>query len=88
MAVNAAQIWFLVHSVVVVKWKFVKLSNSSCDKWTWTTRKQYISFVRQDSITQHEDGFSFNFNEESRDQYGVVKWKIIKLRNTSFGNGH
>ena len=67
MAVNAAQIWFLVHSVVVVKWKFVKLSNSSCDKWTWKTRKQYISFVRQDSITRHEDGFSFNFNEESRD---------------------
>ena len=41
----------------VVKLKFVKLSSSSCDKWTLN--------VRQHSVSEHEDGLSFNFNEET-----------------------
>ena len=36
MAVNAAQIKMVFGSIRgVVKWKVVKLSNSSCDKWKW-----------------------------------------------------
>ena len=45
----------------VVKLKFVKLSSSSCDKWTRKDKKD----VRYHSVSQHEDGISFNFNEET-----------------------
>ena len=45
----------------VVKLKFVKLSSSSCNKWTWKDEKD----VRQHSISQQEDRLSFNFNEET-----------------------
>ena len=43
----------------VVKLKFVKLSSSSCDKWTskdWKAKE-----MRQHSVSQHEDGLFFNF---------------------------
>ena len=45
----------------VVKLGFFKLSSSSGDKWTWKDYKD----VRQHSVSQHEDGLSFNFNEEN-----------------------
>ena len=45
----------------VAKLKFVKLSSSSCDKWTWKDQKD----VQQHSVSQHEDGPLFNFNEET-----------------------
>ena len=38
----------------------------------------------QHSVSQHEDGLSFNFNEETF--HGVLYLKIIKLVNISFGN--
>ena len=44
----------------VVKLKFVKLS-SSCNKWIWKDEKD----MRQHSVSQHEDGLSFNFNKET-----------------------
>ena len=37
MAANAARRWFLTRGVV--KLKFVKLSSSSCNKWTWKDKK-------------------------------------------------
>ena len=40
--------------------------------------------MQQHSVSQHEDGLSFNFNEETF--RGVLQLKIIKLRNISFGN--
>ena len=40
--------------------------------------------MRQHSVLQHEDGLSFNFTEETF--RGVLKLKIRKLRNISFGN--
>ena len=40
--------------------------------------------MRQHSVSQHEDGLSFNFNEETF--RGVLLLKIIRPRNISFGN--
>ena len=39
MAANAARRWFLVQPRGIVKLKFVKLSSSSCNKWTWKDKK-------------------------------------------------
>ena len=51
----------------VVKFKFVKLSSSSCDKWTWkdlTCDQAFLHFFFR-GVLQHKDGLSFNFNEDT-----------------------
>ena len=40
--------------------------------------------MRQHGVSQHDYGLSFNFNHQTF--RGVLKLKIIKLRNISFGN--
>ena len=55
----------------VVKLKFVKLSSSSCNKWTWKDKKTCGSIA-------------YRSNEETF--RGVLLLKIIKLRSISFGN--
>ena len=50
--------------------KFVKLSSSSCNKWTWKDKKTCGSIA-------------YRSNEETF--RGVLLLKIIKLRNISFG---